>query len=459
MLSRLPLAKGNVLHARPGDLNLYLDFNHNPSRRLRAKSLKWAAFNIVAPEKSRRKFFRSWKDSSIARTPTYDALTVISSEMKAKVAELTSGSTDQMDTVRTLSELAQSINYVSVALELGKGGGYRPRPSDEVFKTKFGDCKDKTNLLQGLLKIKGIELYPLIVYSGKNKIFEQWPSSSQFNHCIAAIKVDASFESPASIDHPELGKLLLFDPTSTFTPFGDLPYSLQGSKGLILAGDKGGLIDIPHIPMENNLLQREIEMEVLKNGHAIGRINEISKGQASRAERQYAFTSDSDYKQLTKNWIAEHFPGAEISDPVTEDDRSSGRFKLDVEFAAPAFAKNMRNVLLIFKPLILNRVDTHPFGEDERTQAVDTLPYNLEERIKIYLPEGFEISEIPEDVELAEDFATYSLTFEVSDNTLFVNRTVKVYPTRVPLENYANLEAFYKSRIKADQSTVVLERS
>ena len=423
------------------------------------ESTMWAAFNIRSPEKSNRELYSSWEAISRARTPTYDSLTVISPEMRAEVAQLTANSSNQMDTIRTLSELAQSINYISVALNLGKGGGYTPRPSNEVFETKFGDCKDKTNLLQGLLKIKGIELYPLIVYSGKTKIFENWPSSSQFNHCIAAISVDESFDSAATIDHPELGKLLLFDPTSTFTPFGDLPASLQGSKGLILAGDKGGLIDIPRIPLEKNLMQRDIVMEVLKNGHAIGRIKEVSRGQASRTERRYAFRSDADYKQLTKDWISENLPGANIGEPETEDDRATGQFKLDVEFVAPAFAKNMRNVLLIFKPLMLNRVEEHPFGEDERTQAVDTYPYNLEENITIYLPEGFEVSELPENVILNEAFGSYSLDFKVEDHTIFVKRSVKIEPQRVNIDDYPTLESFYKDRIKADQSTVVLERS
>ena len=440
-------------------LNSMPGFEPQPLSPSTNEVTKWAAFNITPPAKSKRKLFTSWEDISKARTPTYDALTVISPEMESKVAELTSSSTSQLDTVRSLSELAQSINYISLALDLGKGGGYTPRPSNEVFKTKFGDCKDKTNLLQGLLKIKGIDLYPLIVYSGKTKIFEQWPSSSQFNHCIAAIKIDEAFDSPATIDHPKLGKLLLFDPTSTFTPFGDLPTSLQGSKGLILAGDKGGLIDIPHIPLENNLLKRDIIVEVLKNGNALGKINEVSQGQASRIERRYAFTSDSDYKQLTKDWISENFPGSQITEPVTEDDRASGQFKLEVEFAAPAFAKNMRNVLLIFKPLMLNRIDEHPFGEEERTQAVDTNPYNLEENITIYLPEGFEVSELPDNVELNEPFGSYSLNFKVEDHTLFVSRSIKIQSQRVAFEDYTALESFYEGRIKADQSTVVLERS
>jgi hypothetical protein len=420
---------------------------------------RWAAFNIVPPEKSSRKLYQSWKEISEKRTPTYDSLAVVSPEMRETVNELTANSSDTLQTIKTLSELAQSINYISVALDLGKGGGYKPRPSNEVFETNYGDCKDKTNLLHGLLKVKGIDLYPLIVYSGKTKIFEEWPSSKQFNHCIAAIKIDDSFSSPATIDHPDLGKLLLFDPTSTFTPFGDLPSSLQGSKGLILAGDKGGLITMPRIPLDKSLLKRDIEMELLKNGRAYGKIKEVSLGQAARLERQYAFTKDSDYAQLTKDWIAENLPGAEIGELKTEDDKATGNFTLDVEFGAPTFAKNMRNVLLIFKPVMLNRISAHPFGDEERTQPVDIATYNLDESIKIYIPEGYEISELPDNVKLEESFGSYSLSFELEDNAIHVSRSIKIHPVRIPTDEYEALESFFKNRIKADQSTVVLERS
>ncbi|QXD23354.1 hypothetical protein F7C95_15695 [Opitutia bacterium ISCC 51] len=69
------------------------------------------------------------------------------------------------------------------------------------------------------------------------------------------------------------------------------------------------------------------------------------------------------------------------------------------------------------------------------------------------------ISELPEDVELSESFGSYSLHFEVKDNTIFVKRSIKLQSQRVTLEDYSVLESFYQKRIKADQSTVVLERS
>lgn len=62
-------------------------------------------------------------------------------------------------------------------------------------------------------------------------------------------------------------------------------------------------------------------------------------------------------------------------------------------------------------------------------------------------------------MELNEAFGSYSLNFEVEENTIFVKRSIKLQSQRVSLEDYSTLESFYQKRIKADQSTVVLERS
>ncbi|MCB1123173.1 MAG: DUF3857 domain-containing protein [Verrucomicrobiae bacterium] len=419
---------------------------------------QWMAIDIIPPEGSHRRYYRSWQEISANLTPEYDALTLISPEMQEKVEALTSSSTTKLETIRTLSELAQKVTYISVALDVGKGGGYRPRPSDEVYSTNYGDCKDKTNYLQSLLKIKGIEMYPLLVYSGKNKIFDNWPSPSQFNHCIAAIKVEDDFSSPAVIDHETLGRLLVFDPTSTFTPFGDIPHTLQGSKGVVLAGDKGGLVSIPELPLETSLVKRQIEINMLPDGRAFGLLKETTTGQSGRNERRAAFTKDSDYLQIIKDWVNSYHPGAIISEPQTNDDMENGNFHLEFEFGIPSFSKNMRNVLLIFKPLLVNRISSHPFGEDERTLDVDLYPYNLDEKILINLPEGFEISELPEDVSVETDFASFHLNFEHSEKTIQVNRTIQLQPLRIPLDRYGELTDYFEKRIKADQSTVVLER-
>jgi hypothetical protein len=46
------------------------------------------------------------------------------------------------------------------------------------------------------------------------------PFTWQFNHCITAIKVDDSAQGPAVIEHPDLGRLVIFDGTDAYTRSG-----------------------------------------------------------------------------------------------------------------------------------------------------------------------------------------------------------------------------------------------
>jgi hypothetical protein len=51
-----------------------------------------------------------------------------------------------------------------------------------------------------------------------------------FNHMIAAVPIAVNeMSGSAVLHHPELGSLLLFDPTDERTPFGRLPTDLQGT--------------------------------------------------------------------------------------------------------------------------------------------------------------------------------------------------------------------------------------
>ncbi len=424
---------------------------------------KWMALTFVPPPGSKRRYYQNWNEISADLSTEYEEQFVVTKEMKAKVQELSGSATRTVDIVKPLAALAQSVNYISVALDLGTGGGIKPKPADKVFESNYGDCKDKTNLLCALLKVKGIEAFPLIVRSGYpvSQIHEDWPTSAQFNHCIAAIRIDEDTESPAVIDHPKLGRLFIFDPTDPYTIWGDLPSSLQGSKGLILAGENGGLIDLPQIPMEKSEMRRQIQMEILPSGDAIGVVNERSTGQEANRERQLALAKDSDYEEMTEKWISRFLPNSEVQEPVRKDDRESNLFSLEVQFATPGYAKNMRGVLLIFKPIILNRSESTPFDEEEdkeRTQSVVLGTRNLSEESVIFMPSGFQVSELPESVRLEENFGVYEVRYSVEGDQIKVIRTLQTLPTEIPASRFSAVRDFYKTMTKTDQTPVVLEK-
>ena len=136
-----------------------------------------------------------------------------------------------------MAEFAQKIRYVSISTNLSRGGGYVPHTADAVLKAAYGDCKDKSNLLRAMLKSAGVDSYMVSIYSGNPRFTqEEFPSPSQFNHAILAIRVPDAVTLPAAFTHPEVGRLLLFDPTDAHVAFGFIPSHEQNSRALLMAG-------------------------------------------------------------------------------------------------------------------------------------------------------------------------------------------------------------------------------
>ena len=120
-------------------------------------------------------------------------------ELAAKAKEL--------GDLRACARFAQlDVRYVAVEIGIG---GYQPHHAADVFRNRFGDCKDKATLLRTMLKERGIDSHYVLVHTTRGMTEPSFPTIAAFNHVIVAVR--------------ENGKLTFFDPTSTTTPYGLLP--------------------------------------------------------------------------------------------------------------------------------------------------------------------------------------------------------------------------------------------
>jgi transglutaminase-like putative cysteine protease len=193
-----------------------------------------------------------------------DPPAAVTPAVRAKAQELTGSSRTELDKIKAIAAFAQQTNYVSVQMNLTRGGGYTPHPADQVLSRNYGDCKDKANLMRALLQAVGIEAYPVVIYSGDREfVRREWPSPMQFNHAIIAVKVSAETSLPTVIGElPQLGRLLIFDPTDPVTPVGDLPESEQGSFALVIAGTQGNLVRVPLLPAFTNRIELAVDAQM-----------------------------------------------------------------------------------------------------------------------------------------------------------------------------------------------------
>jgi hypothetical protein len=406
------------------------------------------------------KTFANWGEVSAWMGELEDPQAGADEAMSAKARELVAGAKTEYEKIQAIGHYVQKVQYISIQTGLGRGGGYRPHLATQVFAKSYGDCKDKANLMRAMLRVIGINAFPVSIYAGDpDYVRVEWPSPQQFNHCIIAVKVSDETQGPTIISHARLGRLMIFDPTAEETPVGDLPYYLQGSLALIDSKECDALVKMPVTPPDSNLLERRVEADLSAAGGLTATIRERAQGQlAARYRSEYRGDSRPDYVKRIEGWVASGANAARVSKVDARDDSAGGRFDLDVDFTSAAYAQLMLNRLLVFKPAIVSRRESIPLPNKKRQYPVVLISNAYSETVTVKLPLGFEIDEMPEAVKLETAFGSYTTTYEVKDRELIFTRKLVQRATTIPAAQYDSVRNFFERIRAAEQAPVVLAR-
>jgi len=404
--------------------------------------------------------FESWQQVSRWASALHDAVANPEETVTAKARALTTDTTGELEQIRAIARFVQNLQYISIDIGVGKGNGYRPHPPAQVLAKLYGDCKDKANLMRAMLKAINITAYPVAIYSGDaTRVREEWASPGWFNHCIIAIKVSDQTVAPTVIQHPTLGRLMIFDATDPNTPVGDLPDDEQGSLALIIAGDAGSLMRMPTMPPDSSQLQREAEVVLTPQGAITASLKERSTGQTAVSERRaFRALSTPEYRGMIEQWLTRGVTAPKLSKVEPKDDDSDGRFSLNLEFSATDYGQVMQDRLLVFKPAIVSRRDSLFLTEAKRNHPVVLESRAFTEIVRVKLPSGFEVDELPDALKLDMDFGSYKTSYEVKDGELVFKRALAQRASTIPVEQYQTVRSFFEKIRAAEQAPVVLVR-
>ncbi len=404
--------------------------------------------------------YANWVEVSRWLSALHDPQWTPDAAITEKVKQLTAGSKTELEKIHAIGHYVQSIRYISIDIGVSRGGGMRPHSAAEVFAKSYGDCKDKANLMRAMLKVLDITSYPVGIYSGDSTyVREEWASPHQFNHCIIAIKVSDQTLAPTIVTHAKLGRLLIFDATDDDTPVGGLPEHEQGSLALVVAGDAGELIRMPITPPEANGLDRQIQATLAADGSITASIHESFLG-TSAADSRGEFRSGSrlDFLKIIEGWISRGATAAKVSNLEPKDGKAEGRFDLSVDFSAPGYGQLMQNRLLVFKPAIVARREALMFTEPKRKFPVVLSSHAFTETVRMKLPAGFAVDELPDAVKLNTAFGSYQTSYEVKDGELVFTRALAQRATTIPSDQYQSVRSFYEKMRAAEQAPVVLAK-
>ncbi len=392
---------------------------------------------------------RSWNDVAAWFDGLAASRLAPTAPVQARTRELTSGAADP---IHALARFAQrDVRYVAVEIGIG---GYQPHAAGEVFTNRFGDCKDKATLLKAMLKETGVESHFVLVHTTRGAVDPSFPSVSAFNHVISAIRIprERAKGLDAVIEHPRLGTLLLFDPTSTTTPLGQLPPYLQASRGLLVTSPGGELIELPAHAPESSALRRTAKLQLDVNGALSGTVEEIRTGAMAASMRgDLQSLSGPERVKFIESGLAYHLANQTASDVKIENlDEPEKDLVVRYSVAAPGYAKRVAGMILI-RPRVLGVKGESTVAMAERKHAYVTDGPSLQtDDVEIAIPPAVTLDELPKPVTVTSPHVQYTSSSTFAGGVLRYSRKYAMKSWSVERDAIPTLnEAFAK--IAADE--------
>jgi transglutaminase-like putative cysteine protease len=379
-----------------------------------------------------------------------------SDAVRGKAGEL-AGIGSTLDRIRAIATFVQKVNYVSVQINVSRGGGYTPHPAGQVLARNYGDCKDKAALTKALLDAAGIESYVALAYSGDARhLHPDWPSPAQFNHAIVAIRVAKEIDLPAAAEYPRLGRLLFFDPTDPYTEPGELPEYEQGSYMLVLAGARGELVRIPKVEARANRVESEVEARLDATGALTAAMERHYYGQPAASMRATAAESEKDaVRRAFEAGLAQRIGGVTLAALDSSDRPADHRFDVKANFEAKQFGQ-IQGKLLLFKPGSIVPGTRYSLPARERQLPIELRASARIDRITIRLPEGFKVDEVPDSIELKSPYGFYKAEYRQSPGSLIFEQSLEESDVSAPAAEYTRLREFFSKIAGYQQAAVVM---
>jgi len=368
--------------------------------------------------------------------PHLDATTP---EMKQAVKELTAGAQTDMDRIKALFYfVSNKIRYMGITPEKDRPG-FEPHDVCVTFDKKYGVCRDKAALLVSLLRLAGLNAYPVLISVGTHK--DSIVPDPYFNHAIVGVEL-------------EKDQIVLMDPTDENTR--ELLPDYDRNQSYLVARPDGDVIRLSPIqPPEENMM-RITTTGTLNADGVIEAKSELSFQGVNDDEYRNAFShmKPDDERRFFEQRLQQAVPGLRLKSlkltPADMQDVSTG-LRAELEFSVSGMTATGGGESVVSVPWVGKRFGVVNFildgtGLEKRKYPLETeITCGVEENISLKLAGGFTgVAALPAPSAVEDDCVNYQQHFDTQEGSLECSRALKLRTVEFTPAQYLALKSTLK---------------
>lgn len=369
-------------------------------------------------------------------------------EMIAEVNRITDG-------LKTEKEKATAVyNWVVTQVRYNADWhfgvhGYKPFSAGAVFARCIGDCKDKAILICTMLRLAGVDAYPVIInlsaFRGDEDI--TLPMPAHFNHAIAYIEYSD-------------GTGQFVDGTATYNGIDELPGADRGANVIVVRPDGGERVRIPPGEPGDDTQTDEIDIEFAGGGTLKLKVKRTASGDTASILRARYETPGDRKKRLEHEW-SDYYPGAKVTD-VKVGDLSDLDADPVIEFRVElpnAFKRKDGGIEFRAAPDPREWTQTEFAGlTNRRTALLMPAPFERISITRFKLPEGYRVVKQPDGLGIDHPNAELEVSTASRDGTLTVRRRYTLKGEPLPPDEYPGFRRALIRFDEAEGATIRLEK-
>ncbi len=367
----------------------------------------------------------------------------ITTATQKEISALTEGITDDVEKAKKIYRYMQDkTRYVSIQIGIG---GWRPMPALEVDQKGYGDCKALVNYTKSLMDVAGIKTYYSIVYGGDKRNIDKDLVSLQGNHVILMYPVEKD--------------TIWLECTSQKMPFGHLGDFTDDRDVFALGSSGSQIVHTRKYSDEENYTEITGDVSIREDKGFWAKLH-IEQG--GKAYDDIFSIKDAKIKDQ-KDYYKDAFSDLNIESIDSlqfRDDKDNIRFHQEIQLKVKDYLSPFQEGSYFFRPNIFsNFEDVPPKRRDRKYPVYIASGFRQHDRIDIELPETYEYSSIPEEVNIESEFGTYSMRIrKLSSRKALCERELVVKEGTYSAEKYKAFRRFLKNVHKSDLKKVIIKK-